>query len=47
MKILNFGNFQEKICEILAAVLHIGNIKFEKFEKDNDEAVKLINPDGI
>ena len=47
MKILNFGSYQESIFEILAAVLHIGNIKFEKVEKGNDEAVDLLNGDGL
>jgi len=46
MKLLQFGDNQDAIINVLAAILHIGNIKFEKDDKVED-AVKIGNTQRI
>jgi len=47
MKLLNFGDAQDSILGVLSAILHLGNIKFQKEENANDEAVKVTNTPGL
>ena len=46
MKLLQFGDNQDAIIDVLAAILHIGNIKFEKDDKLED-AVKISNTSSM
>ena len=46
MKLLQFGDNQDAIIDVLAAILHIGNIKFEKDDKIED-AVTIGNTQRI
>ena len=43
MKVLNFGDSEQRIFEVLAAILHLGNIQFRK--KDDTDAADFVNKD--
>ena len=49
MKVLKFGESEQAIFEVLAIVLHLGNVKFTK-KVDvgfSGDGVDLVNPDSV